>query len=400
MSSRRTGLSLTAKLVRDASPGAKTEIIWDAMSAGLGLRVTATGVKAFVLSYRHNGRKRLMTLGRTSELSLNEARNLHSVHMQTLRSGSDPMAEIETRRNQPTIGDVLDQFTSDYLDSKSTNLRGPTIKLYRTCIEKQIRPSLGKLKTNAITKNDVRKMHRAIGKETPYFANRVLATVSRILSLAVEDELLDRNPAIGIERFPEENRERYASQEEMIRLTTALADAENQDVANVIRLMMVTGCRKGEAMAAQWSQFETEQGFWVKDAHSTKQKRKHRTPLNTHARDLFQRLRNNRDSDKGFIFPAPTKTGHIDVSHKQWKAIRDDAGLDDFRLHDLRHSFASILVSEGFSLEQIGKLLGHTNASTTQRYAHVNDTIQQQATEKVAAILPRNVVEFKKDGTK
>ena len=159
--------------------------------------------------------------------------------------------------------------------------------------------------------------------------------------------------------------------------------------------MMVTGCRKNEAMSAHWEQFDQESGFWIKPSHATKQKRSHRTPLNEHARELIQRMREQRRSS-GFVFPAPTKSGHIDISSKQWAAIRDAARLKNFRMHDLRHSFASILVSSGFSLEQIGRLLGHSNASTTQRYAHVSDQAQQRATDHVAAALPSNVVPMRR----
>src|SRR5205823_8657066 len=197
-------------------------------------------------------------------------------------------------------------------------------------------------------------------------------------------------------------RNRYLAGDELRRLTDALATHPNQDAANAIRLLLLTGARRGEVLGASWDQFELKEGVWTKPSSHTKQKREHRVPLSAPVRQLLAEMKEaaDRRADGGnrkpppFLFPAGPGArkghGHLAEIKGPWRAIRKLAGLSGVRVHDLRHSYASILASAGLSLPVIGALLGHTQPGTTARYAHLFDDPLRAATERVGAIVTGN----------
>jgi integrase len=225
------------------------------------------------------------------------------------------------------------------------------------------------------------------------------------------------NPARGIERAPEHKRERFLSPLEIARLGQALADVREQSSADVIRLLLMTGARKSEVLKARWSEVDLQTGVWVKPSAHMKSNKSHRVPLSTPARVLLGEMREVADklAAKGgkveFLFPGDTEDTPLSDIKKSWatvcqkaglgkfvprldsagKPINDDSGEptmvweSDTRLHDLRHTYASILASGGLSLPVIGQLLGHTQAATTARYAHLMDDPLRAATERVGS---------------
>ena len=147
---------------------------------------------------------------------------------------------------------------------------------------------------------------------------------------------------------------------------------------------MLTGARCGEVLGAEWDQFDLDAGLWIKPAATTKQKRTHRLPL---APEVVAILK-NRERRGRFVFPGPGKSGHRDSIRSAWARIQAlTGGIDDVRIHDLRHTYASVLVSSGASLEMIGALLGHTQAQTTMRYAHLYDDPLREATARAGRML-------------
>jgi integrase len=199
--------------------------------------------------------------------------------------------------------------------------------------------------------------------------------------VAIRWQWIDKNPAAGIERNAETKRRRYLSADELSRLLDALDRLEDREAANVIRILLLTGCRRGEALGMAWGQLDLATGVWTKQASETKQNRFHQTPLSQQASDLLREIR--AESTGG---PAVFAIGAARLS-RQWAHVCRTAGLADCRLHDLRHSFASLLVSSGLSLPVIGALLGHSNPSTTARYAHLADAVTREATGRVGAIV-------------
>ena len=165
----------------------------------------------------------------------------------------------------------------------------------------------------------------------------------------------------------------------------ALAEHPDQQAANVFRLLLLTGARRGEVLAAKWADIDLAAGVWVKPGATTKQKTLHRVPLSAPARQLLSGLHDGRDKSD-YIFPGRLGGHRVEVKNN-WTALRKATKLKDLRIHDLRHSYASQLVSAGFSLPIIGALLGHTQPSTTHRYAHLQDDPLRAATERVGAII-------------
>jgi integrase len=193
-------------------------------------------------------------------------------------------------------------------------------------------------------------------------------------------------PAKGIERNPETKRKRYATPAELQRLMSALDRHPDQQGADIFRLCMLTGCRSHEAMSARWDAVDLDTGVWTKPGATTKQRTDHVVPLSAPARQLLVKLRRQTNSE--WVFPAPdSSTGHRVTIAKSWRLLCKTAKVSSLRAHDLRHSFASQLASGGASLTLIGALLGHTQAQTTHRYAHLFDDPQRAAVERVGKLV-------------
>ena len=214
-----------------------------------------------------------------------------------------------------------------------------------------------------------------------------MALCSRLFSLAVRWGMRTDNPVRGIERNQEGKRERYLSGDELGRLSHALAELPDRGAANAVRLLLLTGARRGELLAARWSDFDLEVGAWTKPASTTKQSKLHRVPLSEAACELLADMR-KADPDGVYLFPPLNgRTAHRRDLDRAWRIVRTAAGIPDVRVHDLRHSYASVLASAGLSLPIIGSLLGHATPTTTARYAHLVDEALRDATEKAAHVI-------------
>ena len=201
-----------------------------------------------------------------------------------------------------------------------------------------------------------------------YQANRTVALLSRMFNLSVRWGWRADNPAKGIERNQETKRHRYLSADELARLTRALAEHHDRQAANMFRLLLLTGARRGEVLACRWNDLDLTEGVWTKPGATKKQRTIHRVPLSAPARQLLADLYAERDGSE-YVFPGRVGGHRVEVK-AAWAAVCKAGKDQDLRIHDLRHSFASQLVSAGFSLPIIGALLGHTQPATTHRYAH------------------------------
>jgi integrase len=195
------------------------------------------------------------------------------------------------------------------------------------------------------------------------------------------------NPCRGVERNHEEGRERFFSAQELAAISDALAEYSGSG-GDCLRLIMFTGARPGEAMRATWSEFDVEPRYWVKPSAHTKQRRTHRVPLNPAALELVEAMRNERGPAQQWVFPGYVPGQHLATLEHVWRHVRRRTGLGaDARPYDLRHSFASIGAGGGLSLPIIGKLLGHTQGRTTERYAHLADDSLREASAKIGAVI-------------
>jgi integrase len=373
---------LTDKIVRALPvPDHGNRITYDADLAGFGCRVTAAGARSFVLNYRRkaDGRERRVTIGQFPAWGVAAARQRAAELRRSVDSGGDPVGELAAERGAPTVADLCARFEAEHLPK----LRPTTAQMYRGIIKADIVPVLGKMKVAAVEYADIDRLHASLSKRAPYLANRALALLSKAFALAVLWGMRANSPVRGVQRNQESRRKRYLSGDELARLTKVLAEYQNREAADALRLILLTGARKSEALSATWDQFDLTAGTWTKPAAATKQKAEHHVPLSAPARQLLaQRSRTAR-----FVFPGPGPTGHRTNLKRDWAQICKAARITGLRVHDLRHSFAAQLASAGFSLPTIGAMLGHTQPSTTHRYAHLLDDPLRQAAERVGAII-------------
>lgn len=377
---------LTDKIVRSlTTPDSGQARIHDRDIRGFGVRVTAAGAKAFILDYRIDGRERRYTIGRYPAWSVAAAREEAQGLRRRIDRGEDVMGERHAHREAPTVNDLIKRYREDHLPKKRPGSQRDDEAMLR----RHIVPDLGRMKVANVQYEDIDRLHRKL-RATPNQANRLVALLSKMLSLAIRWRMRTDNPCKGIERFPENRRTRYLTRAELARLTAALDAHKNQTAANIIRFLMLTGARKSEVFNATWKQFDLEQGVWTKPSAHTKQKLEHRVPLNRPALALLLALKPDEKKEEDYkdeyVFPGRGDESWADIKIS-WQSICEAAQLTGVRVHDLRHSYASILASAGLSLPIIGQLLGHTQAQTTARYAHLFDDPLRDATEPVGAAL-------------
>jgi integrase len=297
--------------------------------------------------------------------------------------GNDPVADDRTVRDAPTMR----QLAADYIEQHAVpKKRVRSVKNDRSMIDRIIVPRLGSKKVAAVQSRDIQSLHVSM-RITPYQANRLLALLSKMLSLAVKWGWRSDNPVKGIERFQEDRRERWLPDHELSRLLSVLTAHPNQRAANAVRLQLLTGARLGEVLKARWSDFDLDRGVWTKPSHHTKQKRTEHIPLSGATLTLLIDMREKADPNEANLLPGNASGRPLQDIKKFWKVVTGQARIADYRLHDNRHTHASHLVSSGLSLEIVGRLLGHTNPTTTKRYAHIADSPLRAATERFGAKL-------------
>jgi integrase len=364
---------------------------------GFGIRVTANNDRAFILNYVVAGLERRFTIGGYPAWTVAAAREEAKRLRREVDRGNDPLGERIAEREASTMNELCDSF----LEKHAATKRPSTETEYKSIIERSVRPDLGKRKVAEITYDDIARLHRKLtttslrpGKSggAPYAANRLVAVLSKMFTLAIRWGMRADNPCKGIERNTEEERQRYLRGDELRRLTTALATHPSRQAADAIRLMLLTGARsRSEVLRATWDQFDPDFGYWHKPSSHTKQKRQHHAPLSAPARQLLVEMRARQRRQEGalspYLFPGRFDEGPMIDVDSSWKSICRAADLRGLRLHDLRHSFASILASAGSSLPVIGALLGHASPATTAKYAHLFDDPLRAAAERVGAVV-------------
>ena len=375
-----------ANVKRLRAPRAGNKITYDSDVAGFGIRVTAAGARSFVFNYRtRSGRERRHTIGGHPDWRTTGAREEARRLRRLIDEGGDPLADIEAERDAPTVKELCDRFELEHLPRK----RPGTAADYRRMLRNHIRPHFGQhTKVADVDFSHIDALHRKISKAGyKHRANRVVAVLSKMFSLAIRWKLRPDNPCKGVEKNQESKRKRYLSGDELVRLTVALAEHPDRQAANIVRMLLLTGARRGEVLAARWDDIDLGTGTWTKPASTTKQAADHAVPLSAPARQLLSDI-----ADKGgeirlseYVFPGHAVAGHRTTIKRNWRQITKAAEIAGLRIHDLRHSFASQLASGGASLPLIGALLGHSSPVTTHRYAHLYDDPQRAAVERVGA---------------
>ncbi len=418
---------LTDNMVRKAlSPSRGQEILWDTEVKGFGVRLTPQGAKSFVLDYRAGARQRRVTIGAYPDWTVAAARKAAKDLKRDIDGGTDPQNEKKTQRDAPTMRELWGRYKTEWLPQKAKTTQIDEVSIW----EKIILPKLGKEKIGEIGPMDIDALHREVTnvRGTPIRANRVVASIRKAYNLAIRWNWTDKNPASGVRKNPEEKRNRYLNKKEIAALALALNEHSERTAANAIKLLMLTGARKSEVTNATWDMFDLENGVWTKPSAHTKQRRLHRVPLSAPAINLLLQIKAEADNayekarkkdrtvqKSPYVFPSDVSPDQpIQEIRRTWCAVCKAAGLTDkipkknktgksikdkdgnpvlidwpnVRIHDLRHSFASILVSAGASLPLIGQMLGHTQVQTTQRYAHLYDESLRHAADLVGQAIP------------
>ncbi len=399
---------LTEKMVKALEVRAAQYQIFDEEVRGLALVVYPGGSKGFNLSYRVQGRQRRITIGRWPEWSVVAARERAKMLRREIDAGEDPLADREECRAAPRMADLIERYNAEHVPTLAPRNAADQVSMLRKLVEPDWRNRL----VAEITPADVERLlnrvaegrarpAKAVAKSrgkrklrparpTPIRANRCGEMLRKMFTLAVAWKMRTDNPAAGFRRRIEIERERFLSLEEIGRLAEALGAAEDQRAASIVRLCMLTGARLGEVRQARFEQFNLELLAWTKPATTTKQRRVHRLPISPDAAAIIRQRRGAVPTACPWLFPGEVAGQPVQEIRGFWRGVQERADLPDVRVHDLRHTFASLLVSGGASLEMIGKLLGHSQMKTTQRYAHLMDSPLRAGLDSVAdALRPR-----------
>jgi integrase len=356
-------------------------VVWDNTLPGFGVRVKPSGVRSYIIQYRNRNTStsRRLTIGQHGPLlTLDQAKKQARAMLADAMRGEDPVEIRKTARRAPSIADLA----VDYLERHAVPKKRPkSVRDDRAMLDNIILPKLGAKKVDAIGRRDVEAIQVGM-KDRPYQANRVLSLLSKMFNLAIEWKWRPDNPAKGIERYQEQKRERWLSDEELRHLCAVLDEHPNTRAANAVRLQLLTGARLGEVLTSRKEDFDLHRGIWTKPSHQTKQKRTEHLPLSAQALILVTSIIETSDAGSPFLFPGNKPGQPLREIKKFWSAVMRKAGIANYRRHDNRHTYASHLVSSGLSLEIVGRLLGHTTTTTTKRYAHLADDPLRAAADR------------------
>jgi len=373
-----------------------TTFMWDDTMKGFGVKLFANGRKVFVLQTRLHGTLKRFTIGQYgSPWSPDQARAKALEWLALISQGIDPTAENKAKKLEGKLADLVPQ----YMEEVAIRKKASTQEIENSLLTRHIIPLLGKKRISELTKRDVQKFMLDVakgktakdvktkprgrarvtgGKGT---ANRSVAVLSSLLNFSIDMGLREDNPAIGIKKYILKTHDRYLTAEELDRLGEALKAAEAQNISPfaiaAIRFLILSGCRSGEALNLQWDWIDWKHNLIKLPDSKTGQKP---LLLGDGAMQLLDTIQRVKGSPLVFVSAAG---GTTPLSIKKvWGKIKEMSDLSDLRIHDLRHNFASTAVSSGQSLYIVGKMLGHTQSQTTQRYAHLApDPVKQAATE-------------------
>ena len=383
---------LTKTVVENLGITGERYAVFDESLKGFAVRVGAKGEKSFYLVYRagrgRGAAKKWLRLGAFPSMSVEQARQLAKEKAADVIKGADPAAEVREGKNAPLLKEVIEKYFAEHVVPKR---KAGTRLMYRVLIDKHITPKLGKLKVADVEYRHVAKLHHEMAG-TPYQANRMVAALNAFFKWCGKYGYYPRekNPCSGIDKFPEVKKEEFLKEADLTAIGVALTLLEanwhakkkpaiTPPVAAALRLLVLTGARHMEILSLRWEYINTEEGTATlpdsKTGHKVLQ-------LNSAALAVLETL----PQISPWVFPSDSSRGHMVSLKNSWPDVVKEAGLHGrWRVHDLRHAFASVMVNSGASLPVVGKILGHAQASTTARYAHVAENPARKAAEEAAA---------------
>ena len=362
----------------------KDTVFWDSELIGFGVRVYPSGSKYYVVQTKAGGATTRLTVGRHGILTAEEARRRAALIIARIKAGEEPVAEKSA--GGPTVGELAARYLEEHV---AVHCKPATAAIYGQAIDRYIVPAFGKLPVLALGREQVTAMHYKL-RDTPYMANMAIRVLSRMFNKAGDWGLVPEgssNPCRYTVMYKEPPRERFLTEEEFRRLGRVLREAEADGVipaqaVAAIRLLMLTGCRRNEILALRWKEVDLAAG----ELRLADTKTGARTiALSPEAVRVLAGL--PRVTGNPWVVPGTAAGTRLSDISPSWQLVRARAGLEDVRLHDLRHSFASRALALGESLPTIGKLLGHARIETTARYAHLaRDSVDASAARVAASI--------------
>jgi integrase len=363
------GEKWTQKKLEAHTPSGKRETFPDPENPGLFLIVHPSGSKTFCMGYRMGGRAsryKPLTLGRLGQINLGQARDLYRKNRGLIAQGIDPA--LKAKEEMPTLAKFAETFKTRY----KAEVKASTWRTYVMLVERYILPALGKHALDAITPQDVADFHHGL-REKPRTANQALAVLSVMLECAMAWKgFLPRqaNPCKGLKRYKEPKRHRFLTPEELERVVRVLETWPNPYTQAAMRLALFTGMRHGEILAAKWEHVDEVAGLLALPEHKTDARGERVVVLAQEAVEALKSL--PRKEGSPYVFAGAGKDGTIGSTFSShWQKLRVLAGVPDVRLHDLRHTYASMGIASGYTLAEVGQLLGHSTPLTTSRYAHL-----------------------------
>ena len=390
---RRSTLSLSGRAVDRLSVAGRDRIFWDRELAGFGVRVYPSGRKVYVVQSRAQGGPRRVTLGAHGELATTQARLRAAQAIDRIKRGEEPAAP--PAQAGATVGDLAARYLSAHV---AVNCNAHTAGIYRGSLENHILPALGMMPLAMVETAHVAALHYRL-RETPRAANRALSVLSKMFSLACAWGLVadGTNPCRGVRKYKEKKRERFLTRDEYRRLGQTLVAAEAEVEAGIegavspyaiaaLRLLMLTGCRLNEILTLRWDDIDRTAGeFRLRDGKTGARM----VPLTPTAETVLAGI--ERVPGNPWVIVGKKPGTHLSTITVDWYRLRAHAGLDDVRIHDLRHSYASRALAAGESLSMIGKLLGHADIQSTARYAHLARETERLSAARVGGSIGADI---------
>ncbi len=386
-------------------PGEKDIYLWDTELIGFGLKVTPKGKKTYLVQYRlggRNGRTRRMTLGQHGVITAEQARIQAKKLLGEVASGIDPSEARDKAKAEKVFKVLFEQFLTEHVNTK---LKQSTATEYQRINKLYITQELKNRYVSEIKRADIARLHHSM-KDKPYQANRTLALISKFFNWCEKHEIRSdgTNPCRHIDKYPEDKRDRFLSAAELTRLGIALKEAEDNKSATVwtiaaIRLLLFTGARHSEILGLRWDYVDVDtQQIRLPDSKTGKKS------IYLSAPALEVLMNTPRLDNNPYVICGEKPGCHLVNLQKPWRRIRKSAELEDVRIHDLRHTFASVGAIGGVSLPIIGGLVGHTQPQTTARYAHLsadplraaNDAIGKRISSALGSEIQVEVIQIDK----
>ena len=379
-------MKLTQRYVESLNAQGKTYSVWCEELIGFGVRVNTSGAASYIAKYRVEGQQKLVTIGRVQSMKCEAARRTAKELIGAAAGGVDIVGQKKAERTGATVESLAERFVREYLPN---HLKPSTQAEYKRFIELFITPRLGDTLVASLDRGRIASFHQSMAA-TPYQANRVLATLSVMLNQAEIWGLKPEgiNPCLRVKRFKEIKRERYLSEEELRRLAVSIHEeaAQAPMAAAAFKLLIFTGCRLSEVQKLKWREVDLDNGVLRLEDTKTGARKVY---LSKPAIDVLSSIPRLRDNP--YVICGKEIGEHLTDLQRPWRRVRKRAGLPDVRIHDLRHTFAANAAASGLSLPMIGKLLGHTQAQTTARYAHLADDPVRLASDVVSQRLSKNI---------